>query len=51
LTWIDLTECISMRKNIALVAALMLASVTIAGCRDGNPGHDSDRPHHGHHRR
>ncbi len=40
-----------MRQKIALAAALILASVSVAACRDGHPGHNSDRPHHGHHDR
>ncbi|MEO7690661.1 MAG: hypothetical protein ABIS51_15365 [Sphingomonas sp.] len=37
-----------MRK-FTLVAALMLAGLTVSGCRYGHPGHDSDRHGRGHH--
>jgi len=37
-----------MRKKILLVAALMIAGTSLAGCY-GHPGHDSDWHHHHHH--
>lgn len=38
-----------MRSKIALAAALALVGLSVSGCRYGHPGHDSDRPGHGHH--
>jgi len=38
-----------MRKRILLVAALMIAGTSLAGCYDHHhPGHDSDWHHHHH---
>ena len=37
-------------KTAALAATLALAAITVSACRDGHPGHNSDR-HYGRHDR
>ncbi len=42
----------NMRKisrQAMLAMALMATGLAVSSCRDGHPGHNSDR-HHGHHR-
>lgn len=33
-------------KAVTLAAVLALAAASVAACRDGHPGYDSDRHHH-----